>query len=243
MGRDRLFRTTAIAVGAALAGAAHADFFSFASDMNPNGPTFSGPPTLPPGIGFFTDGQHMNIDHMVMVDLLWDADEDGPGGPVAIPAMFSFRANFNTYNMFPVAGSFVHAYTANGFADFVDPQTFERILRINFNNALFTSWSNSPGLWGETATLQDHEGTDPNIVFLTGGPLAGRDLSMSEDFGFTLTAMETMDGGRVPIAPDGSILDTWMSEGSFSAHATPAPGALALAALGAVSVLRRRRSN
>lgn len=229
------------AIFALFAVPARADTFSFASGSNADGPIFAGAPSIPPAIGSFTDGQHLNVDHMVMVDLVWDADEDGPAPAAVLPALFTFRAQLLSYTSIPVDGAFLHSYTATGFIDFVDPNTFERILRINYRNALFTSWSDSASLWGQTAALQGHLGVDPNLVFLPGPSLPGRILTESEDFAFDLTNIRTDDGARVPINANGGILDTWLSEGSFSAQAVPAPGTAALALLAGMVAARRRR--
>lgn len=226
------------------ASVAHADFFSFASDLNPDGPTLSGPPGMPPGLGGVFDAAALNPDNAVTVNLLWDADEDGPGAATSISALFVMQMNFTSYTAFPIGGNFLHSYTGGGFFDFVNPASGASILRVQFENALFSSWSPTPLAWGPTATIQTSYATDPTLTFIPGptGPLAGRDLSTSEEFAFTLTALRALGGGAVPVAQGGMVMAPWASESSWSARAIPAPGTLMLALAGLGVLARRRRA-
>lgn len=241
MKRNYVTGIIALATLTAAGTLANADTFSFASDSNSDGPIFAGPATTPPGIGAFTDGGALNLNQTVGVNFLFDADEDGPGAATSIPAIFTFSATFLSYTAIPVGGAFLHTYTANGFIQFSEAGSGASILRINYNNALFASWSDSATTLGETASLQDHEGVDPGISFIPGAALAGRLLNESEDFAFDLTNLRTADGGRVNVGPNGAPQNGWRSDGSFSAQAIPTPGTVALAGLAAGLLFRRRR--
>ncbi|MDX2132806.1 MAG: hypothetical protein SFY69_12220 [Planctomycetota bacterium] len=226
------------------AGVAKADFFSFASDMNTDGPTFAGAPFLPPGLGTITDGAHMNIDHTVRVSLLWDADEDGPGPAVPITSNFVMQMSLNSYSPAPVSGGFLHSYAGSGSFEFQDPTTLASFLRVEFSNAIFSTFSASALTWGSTGTIQANAGTDAALAYIPGatGPLAGRSLTDNEGFAFTLTALRAMGGGNVPVLQNGAVTTEWLSEGSWSGHAVPAPAGLALALAGLGVFARRRRA-
>lgn len=233
--------TLSVALLASLAGTAKADFFSFASDRNGQGPIFQGVPVTPPGLGGFADAGPLNPGGRVTPNLLWDADQNGPNPAVTFPAYFTFQAGFSNAAITPIAGGFLESWTATGQYEFHDPTTNAVILRVQFNNAAFVSFSDAPNLLGETATLQSSGATDPGLTFTGFGPLAGRDFSGLRTQSFTLTALRGAQGGRAPISQGGLILPGWVSEGSYSASAVPAPGSLVLGGLGGLLMFRRDR--
>lgn len=233
--------TLSVALLASLAGTAKADFFSFASDRNGQGPIFQGIPIDPPGSGGIADAGPINPSGRVTTDLLWDADQNGPNPAIVIPAYFTFQAGLTNSQLTPIAGGFLESWTASGVYQFHDPLTNAVILQVQFNNAAFVSFSDSPNFLGETATLQSSGSTDAGLTFTGFGPLAGRDLSGLRTQSFTLTALRGAQGGRAPVAQGGLVLPGWVSEGSWSASAVPAPGALALGGFGCMLTFRRER--
>ncbi|MFA6046187.1 MAG: hypothetical protein WC718_14480 [Phycisphaerales bacterium] len=235
--------TLSVALLASLAGTAKADFFSFASDRNGQGPIFQGVGATPPASGGINDASALNPGNRVNTQLLWDADQNGPNPAVVIPAYFTFQASLSNPAVAPIGGGFLESWTATGQYEFRDPANNAVILRVQFNNAAFVSFSDSQGLLGETATLQSSGATDSGLTFTGFGPLAGRDFSTLRTQSFTLTALRGAQGGRAPINQGGFILPGWVSEGSWSASAVPAPGALALGGLGGLLIFRRERKS
>ena len=222
------------------AGAANADFFSFASGGNPDGPTFRGGPGSVP-FGVISDGSSLDLGGSVTVDFLWDQDEDGPGAAVVIPSTFTLTATSGTYQTTSFAGQVIHNFTMSGNYTFRRQSDNAVVMTVNFANALFTSWSTSTAELGQTATLISNIDVDPTLTFTAGPALGSAAFTQSPDFAFTLTALRDNNGGRAGTTPNGGFAEAWRSEGSWSAQAIPAPGALALAGIAMVSVARRRR--
>lgn len=218
----------------ALTGAAQAGFFSFASDVNPDGPTFA---SL--SASQLRDGRPFDLNSSVRVDVLYDADEDGPAGPTVIPATFEASTTVRSYTVIPFGGQFIHAWTLAGTYRLKD-LSGTQIFVAEFSKAVLTSWSESASLLGTSASLQDNINADSSLDFLTSGALAGAPIG-NPNFSFSLTALTQQGGARVPVATDGSFLTPWKSEGSWSAQAIPMPGTLALLGIGAGMVGRRRR--
>jgi MYXO-CTERM domain-containing protein len=107
---------------------------------------------------------------------------------------------------------------------------------------LFSSWSNSANQLGRSGQIQANDQADPSLSFSTGGVLADIDVSQQRDFAFSLSNVQLANGNRVPVTANGISTVPWSAEGSFSASAIPAPGALALAGLGMIATARRRRN-
>lgn len=236
--------SVALGVATLLAGAGSAkgDFFSFASDRNGGSPTFRSGATSPGSLGGFTDAGSLSPNGRVNTDLLWDQDEDGPGQAVVIPAYFTLEAQLNSASVTPFAGGFIEAYSASGAYVFRDPASNAAILTVSFTNAAFVSFSDSSQLLGTSATLQGSAATDAGLTFTGSGPLAGRLLNGPRTFAFTLTNLRGLQGGRATLGQGSAFSNLWISEGSWSANAIPAPGAMALAGIGALLTVRRRRS-
>jgi MYXO-CTERM domain-containing protein len=215
--------------------------FSFASDSNNDGPTFEG--LAPSSI---VDGEALDASGDVIVDLLFDANGDLPGGGSSFNSFFNFDADTTDYNVTAFGGNFIHSWTMSGSFDFVETGTGLTVLTIAFENALLTSFSSSSTALGTTATLQSSEDVDPGLAFTPGNPLIGlgiTDLSANEGFAFTLTNIVSLAGGSVGLTQQGAFVGDWQSEGSFSAVAVPAPGALAMLGLAALAGRRRRRED
>jgi len=226
---------TAVGAFALAAGAANAALFSFASDRNADGPTFSG---LAPAA--ITDGRPQDGDGAVTVTFLVDRDDDGPGVAQSIAARFEYDAVVTGYQVAAFGGQFSHQFTLDGSFSIIDASTNLPIFVASFDNAFFSSWSNLQASLGRSAQMQDNDDSDAGLTFATFGTLADIDVSQSRDFGFSLSNVRLANGNRVPIGGNG-LGTPWRAEGSFSAHAVPAPGAIALAAMGGLVIARRRR--
>jgi hypothetical protein len=163
---------------------------------------------------------------------------------VSYDIFMNFNATLTNYNAHNFAGSWIHEYTAFGRYEFVDANSGALLLGVNFNKALFTSWSAAQGSLGTSATLQSNLGPDDDGQYE--GSLVNQ-FSIVNDWAFTLTnlrATSVKPGDVVPVGNDGSHRYDWKSEGSYSATLAlvPAPGALALAGLGGLIAARRRRA-
>jgi len=229
---------TFVSVVSALAfasGSADAALFSFASDRNADGPTFS-------GLGFnaITDGRPQDTDGVVNTTFLVDRDEDGPNPAQSIPATFEYNAVVTNYQVVPFGGQFVHQFTLDGSFSVLDAGTGAPLLVVNFDNAFLSSWSNSQVVLGRSAQMQNNGDADRGLTFSTAGSLADIEVSQLCSFGFSLSNVRLQNGNRVPVVA--GILGTpWQAEASFSGSAIPAPGACALAAVSALIIGRRRR--
>ena len=232
-------KVISIAVVLGAATVAHADYFSFASDSNPDGPTFLGGRQV---LSRFRDA--LPVDPTgITVGFLWDADENGPNPAILIPSSFRFQADFTGHSVQNVLGVFINSYTATGFYEYrtLNPAS-ALVLRVEFSSAVFTSVSSSANTWGATATLQDQSRTDGSLRFIAGNALPGADYSNAPgDFAFTLTNLRNNAGGSIQLNTEGNPNAEWRSEGSWSAHVTPAPGSMALLGIGSLVATRRRR--
>ena len=230
-----LFSVAAVLVAA---GAAQAATISFASDTNPNGPTFNGISGGPPIL--LRDGGLPDPDGLVTVALLVDADENGPGLPTVEEAGFFFDATLTGYSRTMVGTAWRHEWLASGTLMFHHHATGEMLLGVEFANALMTSWSESQFDMGLSATLQWNALVDP-----APGPFDGtltEQFGNTREFAFTLTNIRAFSelGPRVAVSSEGTFRDDWASEGSFSATLVPTPGAMGLLGLGGLLAARRR---
>lgn len=235
-----LIRSISIVLAATcIAGAAQASFFSFASDRNPDGPTFAGATTGP---GVVRDGRPFDGNNSVSVNFLADLDEDGPNAPQSFDARFEFDGNLSGYQMISFGTRFVHVFNLDGAFSVINNADDTTLFQATFRGATFASISNSAGLLGQSASLSNDDAADASLVFTTGGALAGVGVDSSRDFVFTLTNLRLSgNGGRVGVTPGGSVSGPWIAEGSFSAQAVPSAGSLALLGLGLGAMGRRRR--
>lgn len=224
-------------------GIANADFFSFASDVSAQSPTFQGVPAAAPASGGIADAGPLSPAARINTMLLWDADGDGPQPAMAFASYLTFQVTLSQPLLTPFAGGFIQSWIASGQYEFRDSATNDTILRISFDNAAFLSFSDAANFLGNTATLQNSDTTDASLTFTGFGPLAGRDLSGPRSQAFTFTALRGPNGQRASVQQGGFIQPGWVSEGSWSASVIPAPGALALGGLGGLMVLRRKRTS
>lgn len=215
----------------ALTGAAQAGFFSFASDTNPDGPTFSALATQ------ISDGRSFDASGAISVNLMYDADDDGPTGPVVIPSEFTFLATTTSYSVTPFAGQFIHAWTVRGSYRLTAPGS---ILTADFGNSVLVSWSDSASVMGTSASIIGNLATDPSLRFDAAGAL-GSAPTGDPNFAFTLTNLRNDLGGRVLLGAGGVFADDWQSEGSWSAQTIPSAGSLAMLGAAAITGRRRRR--
>ncbi len=188
--------------------------FSFASDDEPDGPTFLGSGT--------------SISAKVKVDLMVDTSGDLGGGIVIFPSELFFGAELDKYEVFPRGSNYLHVWKARGRFDFIHDTAlaFTPLLTSGFVEATLTSISPDPDRLGETITLQGSESVDSFMVLLPQNHLEAilnafyppNYLEIGEDFAFTFTSLRIQDSvGRPKLKEDGSFADPWTSEGSFSA--------------------------
>jgi MYXO-CTERM domain-containing protein len=243
------------------AGAAQAQFFSFASDTNDQAWTFQYNP------------QTNRITHSAAesnpIRLLVD-DRNGPLVPVGIDT--EFRADMGLAPLQAVdlgGGEWLHVYSLSGSFEFlVDVGgNLEVAMRVEFSDATLTA-RGTADRWRMTANISgsDSEGDNTLVTYSFFQPLldlvpdfancglASGDSIGPDDFAFTLTSLNTsgavgfdpaMDPDNIgtPIGtPGGLPIQTWWSEGSFSGSAViPSPASLALFGLGGLALTRRRR--
>ncbi|UCD74887.1 MAG: hypothetical protein JSV91_14005 [Phycisphaerales bacterium] len=208
--------------------------FSFASDTNPDEPTFMGQ-----GFNIFDAGT-------VLVDFLVDDNLHEPGGVTEFAgSAFDFSSTIWGFESVDVGGYWVHMWFISGEFSFNGGD----LLTTAFSATLVSSLSPDPNTIGPTLTLQGSEATDPYIEFLAGAELNdigiyNPDLVAEEAFAFTLTEIRNLDGTGLPhIDPaTGEFLEAWDAEGSYSAFATvPGPAALGVIGLGLATTRTRRR--
>lgn len=232
----------ACAAGVVLAtSAASADItFSFASESHEDGPVF---------LGENSGGSNelSNFASPNSVNLLVNPDSTMPGGISSFNAAYSLNTTTTFYQSVGFGPVTTHQWVLDGSFSFVDTSSNDLILTVMFNEAVLTSVSGSSSTMGSTATLQSSLDIDAGLTFIAGPALNAigidsANLSQSQDFAFTLTNIQEMSGSGLPsLGMDGSWTDSWTSEGSFSASAIPAPGALALLGLAGLICVRRRR--
>lgn len=219
--------------------------FSFASDDNRDGPTFWG--FLDGGLNRILDAGPFSADGWVNVDMMVDPDGDGPGGSTAFATAFEFDGITTRYLLIPFNGGFIHQWLMEGQYFFEKTGTGLHVLDVHYQRALLTSWSPSPSVLGDTMTLQDSWQVDPALLFVAGDPLNGLGIFDADliqpDYAFTFTNIRSIETGARPlIGAKGEFIDPWISEGSWSAHGVPAPGAFALLGYGLLAARRRRRA-
>lgn len=225
---------------AVAAGTANAAFFSFASDRNPDGPTFSGNTSRSTII---RDGRPFDADNQITITFLVDRDEDGPGAPEAIESRVEFEGDIGSYLLLNRGARFLHTWDFEGGFRIIEQATNQTIFQASFGAALVTSLSEARTTMGISATIENNIDADPSLTFTTAGRLADIDVSQSKSFAFTLTNLrQQANNQRVPVVQSNFGGEgPWVSEGSFSARAIPTPGALALAGMGLLVAGRRRR--
>jgi MYXO-CTERM domain-containing protein len=235
-----MIRSSALVlISACAALSARADFLSFASDSNFAKPTFSNKQS---GAFIFDGGNGPN--DLAHVNLLYDADEDGPNPAISIPSYFTFVASTREYSALPFGAGVIHAYRLAGSFVFTPiANTSAPLLTVSFNDALFTSYSGQRDLLGSAGAIEVDSFVDPTLSFVGGGLFANKEFTGIRNFSFSISALRNLEtGGRQAInTGSGAFLSTWASEGSFSAQFTPTPGAMSVLGLAGLAGLRRRR--
>lgn len=257
-------RSTLIASATSLlfaAGAAQAQFFSFASDTDAASWTF----TYDPQTGTITDADDSADPVVLLID-----DRNGPAAAAGVSAEFEADFTIAAQAAVPLSGSdFLHIYTVNGSFEFlVDVGAgLQTAMRIDFRDATLTA-RGSRDQWYSTATIAggDSVDNDTRVSYSFFQPLLdsvpnAAELGLAvgtsvgpDDFSFDLTSINTSglvpfdpatdpDSVGVPTGGAGQLpTDVFWSEGSFSGSAViPSPGAAALLGLGGLAAARRRR--
>lgn len=202
-------------IAAVSLGAQQAVTFSFASDDNHAGKNFYCDILNPQTIKAM----------QVPVDLMVDRNDIAFGGIVTIQSFMELEARITAYNCVAFAGQFLHMWSMEGFIRFrhIDGPPPMPILRIDFDNAVLTSFSPTATDAGETLTLQVSESVDNGMLMtpmtlLPGIGVNAGDLIIYEDLGITFTNITTGHGTLlIPLTAAGDFNDDWKSEGSFSA--------------------------
>jgi MYXO-CTERM domain-containing protein len=231
----------ASSVVAALAGSASAGILAFQANSNSDGPEVRASSTTT-----IADGRTLDLDGKIGVVLSYDADGEGPGAEILIPTELRIIALTREYSVTPFAGQFIHSWRMDGSVQFLDPTSKNLILSITFANSLFTGQSQRINALGTSATLQGNLATDPALSFATGpgSPLNASDFVVDTDYAFSLSDLRRQTGtGPVNVSATGDFSDAWRAEASFVANGlpVPTPGALALLAVGGLTMVRRRR--
>ncbi len=239
-----------------LATSAQATFFSAASDVNDQSPTFLG--TAASGGSFtMTDSGPSN-----RFNLLVD-DNNGPLPSLTFSTNFVANLSATFLAPTPINGStMLYTYAVTGSFSFVDPGTGHALLTCTIgsaNPALLsvqgsdTTWFTTGAVLGADSYADVTYTVSQDLVnaIINAGHTAAEyglttgNSSGPDDFAFDLSKLNIGDG-TTPVSLDGMMPTTaWQSEGSYSGSAfynnIPAPGTLAIAGFGGLALTRRRR--
>lgn len=244
---------SAVLALAAVAGAANATLFSFASDnFNHTAFTFTG------------KGSVITAAPQDKPTVLYLDDNNGPLPPAGFDTRFVADMRISFLASVPLGGgNFIHNYALGGNADpatpdfgWVDFVTGAPLLTAKIFGTGHAETAVGPAFgWGSTATLQGADSQSSGVEYTWWGPDApayglytGKSVG-HDDFSFTLTWLQSAAGLGVALesndaSPDFKLPATdWVSEGSFSGSAVfvPTPGSLALLGLGGLIASRRKR--
>lgn len=230
----RCISACALAV-AAVGTTAHGAFISFASDSSPTNPTL---------VGTYSGGgvTHVADFGPTPVQLLVDADENGPGGPVALGANLTVSFNLAYSGSTVIApGFFTHTFSTVGFFEFRDPGTSALILRGDVASGTAALVALGSSTFVLSASIS---GFNTSYTLGTVAATVGFGGIRTGDFGFTITSLN--NGGGVALvnaAGSGAVegIAPFSAESSFSGHFIPAPGAVSLLAVAGAFASRRKR--
>jgi hypothetical protein len=192
--------------------------FSFASDDTHNSPTI------------IFSGNGTTIQAYIELNLMVDVNDDNFGGQITFQTRFNLQADTYDYKVIPCGSGFLHIWKVKGvtFFDHADPTApGNRLLTIDFEQAVLTSLSPSPSDIGQTLTLQDGDLADPRLsiksdTILIGAGVDPGELLKSRDFAFTFSKARDPFGTQlIPLSADGLWQTTFATEGSFSATGHP----------------------
>ena len=257
----RLIASTVVGTALSLSvfvGSAHATLFSFASDVNSNSFTFGGTAGT---AGNFTlsDFSRPNTFNL-LVD-----DNNGTAPTQSIAVEFRAALTLGNGASFGLGGTlFQHTYRVLGTFGFYDTMG-NALLTVNIgpSAALFTvpgtqsTWATSGAVLGADSFADITYTASSAFVTALGGSVnaarygvvvgaSGTSASVGpDDFAFSLSVINSGSiGATVAIDPiTKAPTSAWRSESSFSGSAfpgIPAPGAVALAAIGFGVIARRR---
>jgi MYXO-CTERM domain-containing protein len=222
-------------VVALAAGSAHAAFISFASDTNPNAPTFNGVGGTMMIMDSFDPNGHVDVDLTV------DPDEHGPGPSFVVKSELHFDVTLTNYTRTMLFnGTWEHKYFVEGEIEFHDHDTHEENIVATLDSGFFVSYSDVETALGTTATMQWSLLLGPGS---SSGPFIDT-YGQLDQIAFTFTDIRRDEPGatdRALVNADGSFVGEWFSEGSMSGRLVPAPGAVALLGLGGIIAGRRRK--
>lgn len=200
--------------------------FSMAAETNEDGPQLYGIPNvfINEAAAFSADGE---VDGVLLVQPFCDS-----GSVVQRKVEVFYGSEAWNYLQQPFSwGMRIHNWSNRGYLIFWDRATNDRLLTIEFNNALLTSWSPSAQNMGKTATWQVSERVDPNMTFTAGPALVNimaaagfpaNQLHFNEQAALTLTNLRDAGGHSffAPLDPvTGEWLKEWLADSSFSAVA------------------------
>jgi hypothetical protein len=218
---------------ATLAGSASAVTFSFDAGSDADGLIFQ-------------QSNDALADHKddVFVTVQVDVDDDGPGDPLVFEESYLVaHASLTFIETQTLPGDeFLHVFSADGIFSIWEDCGCRMMFYCEFDDALFSSLSDSPDAIGASATLFG-EDTGRGSVFYAPGPLL-MDIGITElyaPFDFTFELSNINGGAGAPIT-NGSIGDFESDSSYAGAAVVPTPTSAALLVLGGLTgTLRRRR--
>lgn len=214
--------------------------FSFASDVNSDGPTFRGDSgngvveTVRNPLGLLVDDANGPLPTLSFDDTRFYAD---------FQLTYDSSVNLGT-------GQTLHAYRLDGVFRFDAVQT----MTVEIVNGLFTSLGDATS-WGSSASIQANSDAGSTVTYTwqresypAYSLFQGASTQENTDASFTLTNLLsfTDNGTQAGVTLDSqTFLPTqkWQSEGSYSGSAffIPAPASIVMLAAGGVVAARRRR--
>lgn len=218
---------------------AQAGLISFRSDDNHRAWTLAG------AGGTITAAAGQADPYVLLVD-----DHNGVLPPVAFQVSLSAQFNIVPTGTVNIAGSVLYTYQLNGVFTLSDWISGAPLLTAIVSGGATTSLG-VPGRWGSSGNLQGNDQGTSSVSYSWNGPdlpayqmFAGQTSVGPDDFGFTMTSINSLGQPGVQLSPAAPIpASEWRSEGSFSGTAffVPTPGVAGLIALGGLAATRRRR--
>lgn len=257
-------RLAALGAVALASTAAHATFFSFASDSNQQGFTFRGQ---------LGAGQSFSLLNDTINTFSLRVDDDNRSLPsIEIPVTFTANLVATPATSFPdpvIPNRFTHTYGVIGFFEFRQQGTGNLLVRVDVGGPVpgtpgvmavpgtRTTWSSTGAVIGsDSFTNVTYTATDSLVGLLGGAATAAQygvviapgqtqvQSATPDDFSFDLTVLNNGTLGA-DVALDSNFRPTtgFFSEGSYSGFTNiPTPGAAAMLGLGTLLAARRRRA-
>lgn len=229
------------------AGSAQGAFFSFASDGDNASWTFRGLGQTVQSAGDPTDPLTLLID-----------DHNGPLPPLEFNVDFDALFTITHIASTPIGGAnFLHTYSLAGDFALRQIPTNQPVIIGSLQGAVLTAVGGENS-WHTTASITGGDEFGPVQYTWTAAPRPEYGLFPGnsvgpDDAAFALAVLNRSGilpydfdpaSRGVELGADRYPLTTWWSEGSYdgSARFVPAPGAIALCAVGGVALARRRRA-